>query len=358
MYCTGAAVAEVYDDANGGPLYFIPDIYDCAIEPNRWPAVLRTTAKLVRGCASVITAYSPANNSLRIEARWNIGKKFQHAMIANAPISPAAQAIGLLGDQPFTASAFIGDDEFGNSLWFENVLRPMRCHDVAIAPLTKSGEEFSSLTIMRRASLGPYLPRDIEMLEVLSPHFRHAATIAHLLNFKSLANHCRPDARDPIPSGIILTDAVGRIVHTNRAAERMLDGLVLLCIDDELSARDSKSAASLRNAIIRAGRSGKARLPQTVASITARGPGVQGLAIWVMPLDTNLGSPAGIPSAARVAIFVREPDAIQQPTPEMFARRHGMTAEECYLLGVRQENGGEDAGHPHANCPRTLMPPR
>jgi hypothetical protein len=164
-------------------------------------------------------AHNPSRSLFQVEARWNVGEEFERAMIANALISPAVQAIWPFGaTHPFTAVAFFGD-EFRNSLWRKNVLRPIRCRDVAIAPLTSSADGFSALMIARQAKLGPFRPADVELIRSLLLHFRRAATVSRLLNFKSLAEHCRDDAApDPISTGIIMTDAVGKDARRMRSA--------------------------------------------------------------------------------------------------------------------------------------------
>lgn len=326
-------MAEVYDTADGGLLDFISDIYGCAVEPYRWPTILENTSKLVRGCAAAITTYSPADNALRVETRWNTSTKSEREMIANAPISPAVPAIWLLGtDQTFAANEFFGDDEFRSSLWCERVLKPMNCCDVAIAPLTKSAQEFSALMITRRSNLGPYGPEEVEMIQALSPHFQRAAAIAGLLNFKPLAEYCLGDTPTPRSTGIILTDATGKIVHTNSAAERMLDGCVLLCVEGGLSARDGKSAAHLQAAIAQAGKVRTASILRKATSLVAKGPGVRGIAIWVLSLDSGRRLPLPASSAARVAVFAQEFGEHPPCAAEMFAQRHGISAAESRLL--------------------------
>ncbi len=118
---------------------------------------------------------------------------------------------------------------------------------------------------------------------------------------------CRwPKTLKSTPTGIILTDAGGKIVHTNTAADGMLDGCVLLCVEDQLSARDSRSATDLQAAIARAGRVRLASRPREAISLIAKGPGSRGIAIWVMPLDSNIRVSLKPALAARVAVFAQE----------------------------------------------------
>ena len=75
------------------------------------------------------------------------------------------------------------------------------------------------------------------MLRLLSPHIRRAVMIADLLNARALERDMLSAALDRLAVGIVLTDAEGRIVHTNEAADRTFDdGSILRRVGDQLAA--------------------------------------------------------------------------------------------------------------------------
>jgi hypothetical protein len=133
-----------------------------------------------------------------------------------------------------------------------------------------------------------------------------------LLDFISDIYNCTAEpsrwraALESTSTGIILTDAGGKIVHTNSAADGMLDGRVLLCVEDQLSARDSRSAADLQAAIAETGRVLTASHPRKAISLIAKGPGSRSIAIWVIPLDNNIRRLLESALAARIAVFAQE----------------------------------------------------
>ena len=88
------------------------------------------------------------------------------------------------------------------------------------------------------------------MLRLLSPHIRRAVMIADLLNARALERDMLSAALDRLAVGIVLTDAEGRIAHTNEAADRTFDdGSILRRVGDQLAARDFNAARELTQAI-------------------------------------------------------------------------------------------------------------
>ncbi len=152
-----------------------------------------------------------------------------------------------------------------------------------------------------------------------------------------------PKVFEGTSTGIILTDARGKIVQTNGAAERMLDGRVLLCVEDELSARDSRSAADLQAAIAQAGRVQTASRPREATSLIAKGPGSKSIAVWVMPLNDELCPPLASALPARVAVFAQEvgnhspsaTGALSQQNENSRGRKLPSNVAGCFSLSAR-----------------------
>jgi hypothetical protein len=295
--------------AERGPLNFIGDIYDSAVEPSRWNAVLHGTAKLVRGCAAAIIAHVPGENALRLQAQWNINTQVEGATIAAAPLAP---------DMPMLASLSMRAASLGE--------------DIAIVPLTKSAQASLLLMILRPAGTGAYSQAEAETIATLSPHLRQAAVIAGLLDFTPLEHHCAIGSFNPMRVGIILTDASRKILHVNAAAEDMLDGCTLLCLEDELAARDGKSNAMLQDAIARAGKTRAIDGRHRVTSIVVKGPLAKSLTLWVMRVEKGIGLPVGTPRSAPIAVFVHASDMIDISAPELHLESNPFRVAENRLL--------------------------
>jgi hypothetical protein len=326
-------LADVDYPARGGQLEFVAEICASALDPDRWEPVLRETSRLIEGSAAAIVAQTPNGNS-RIEARWNVSAKLERALVAAAPFAPSVPAIWLLGiEKAFAISSLFCGERLQSSLWNKLALQPEGLNDVVVVPLAKMGGSFSTLIIMRSAAAGDFSRDDADKLSALTPYFRHSGTIAHQLSFEPLSRHWAISNFDPDAAGIILTDALGKIVHANVAAGRWLDGCSLMCLEDELAARDIKTDGILKAAIADAARV-RSDLPGTKpTSIIAKGPGTQELAISVARIGENICLPFKTRSGARVAVFVRALDP-SDTAIQRFVGRYPITIGESRLVAL------------------------
>ena len=302
-------MAESVCLARGAPLHFLSQIHDCAIDPVRWTAALRTTAQLFGGCSAAIVEQTPGENITRVLARWNVNSQLERAIIDSAPLSPAVPAMWLRGtEKPFAVGAGASDRRDPSVLWRTRVMQPEGLADAAIVPLERSARTICTLMVMRSEAAGEFFSDDIEALSALAPHFRTTMTIARLLEFKPLRQHCS----GPLPAcagvGIILTDYTGRILGTNAVGEQMLDGRALLCLEDEIAARDCKSNDVLQEALAYVVRTRGSGTGDSVGPVVIRGPGSQSLQAWVFRLGDRVRMTGAAPHHARIAIIARAID--------------------------------------------------
>lgn len=329
----GGPLVEVDCATTRAPLNFLNNIYDCSMDPSRWATALGSAARLIRGCAAAIVAQTPGE-SARVEASWKVSTSLERAIVATAPLSPALPAVWLLGvARAFTANALFGCKEVRNSLWHKRVLRPEGLDDVAIVTISKSARSFSMLMIARPHTAGPYVPQDIAKLSALAPYIRRATAIAQLLDYMPLAHHCTSAAFDPMRVGIILTNPSGKILHANTAGEKLLDGCALLCLEDELAARENHGNSLLRQAIADAGR-GRSTCSRRGPPIIIKGCGTKSLAVWVAHIDERVRLPVGVSRCARVAVFVKAFDTAERSPAETLLRHHPVSIAESWLLSL------------------------
>jgi hypothetical protein len=310
-------VADVDCAARSAPADVVGDICAGALDPDRWESVLRETSRLVGGSAAAIVTQTTNGDVARIEARWNVSARLERALIWAAPFAPSVPAIWLLGiEKAFTTSSLFVGEKLQASLWHKLALQPEGLDDVAIVPLTKKGNSFSTLMIMRSAAAGTFRPND-------------AATIADHLRFKPLSR----DWPNSNSVGIILTDALGKIVHTNAAAERLLDGCSLMCLEDDLAARDLKTDELLRAALANAAKVRFASPFAPPSLIIAKGPGTRELSICVARIEEDIRRSFMTRSPARVAVFVRSRDPNETAT-RRFIDRYPITIGESRLVAL------------------------
>lgn len=327
-------MGEVDCAASRAPLNFLEDVYDCSMDPSRWPAVLSSVAKVIGGCAAAIITQTPGENTARVHASWNVSTRHERAIVASAPFSPALPAIWLLGvDKAFTTSALFGSEEVRNSLWHKFAFGPEGFGDVAIVPLSKSAGTISTLMVARTGSTGPFPAQEITKLSNLSTHLQRATKLAQLLNYMPLAHHCSSSRFDTASVGVILTDRAGKILHANARGAKILDGCGLLCLEDELAAREHHCNGLLRDAIASAGEINFCR-SHDFQPIIIKAWGTTSLALWIAHIRERIRLPFGVPYCARIGVFVGAPEPTDCSPAETFLSRHSVTAGESWLLAL------------------------
>ena len=127
------------------------------------------------------------------------------------------------------------------------------------------------ISLLRSWSSGPYEPRELNMARTLLPHIQRAASIARRLDDATVAARAGFDALDGQNRPMFLTDATGRLLHTNRAADAMLaEGDILATLGVVLRAGTPQATDALQGLLGRAAvqrESGHMHLPHHGAAM-------------------------------------------------------------------------------------------
>lgn len=327
-------MAEPEFQCHADHLKLIDEIYLCAIEPARWPAVLERLAQLVGARSAVISSHHAADNSVHVRARYNVSGEFERAMSEAIALNPVVPAIWHYGvEEPFSSSRFVGDDAIRSTAWYGKTLGPNGYHDSLIVMLEKSPAQFGALSFMRDATSPNFGDADFELIRNFAPHIRRAAMIADMLEVHVRERESLSNTLDLMNAGVILTNKDGAILHANGAATRMLDdGSAIRRDNDSLAARDADAARELALAIEAATSGTTANIPRSGIVVVFKAHNATDLAAWVLPLDRGLRHSLGAGHDARAAIFVRElADTVPFPA-ELFVRRYAITPAESRLL--------------------------
>src|SRR5207244_959357 len=69
-------------------LELIGQIYDCAIEPGKWPDTLQQVVVFLGGSAAAISLQHPLKREVRLISQWGIKPDFERTMTAGIGINP------------------------------------------------------------------------------------------------------------------------------------------------------------------------------------------------------------------------------------------------------------------------------
>ena len=232
-------------------LDLVGEIYDCAVDPTRWPAVLERATRLLDGRNAVITLNNVARPQFTLRAQWNVDPEFEAAMAANYAANPLLPEVWYSGRRRAdiaTVEARRGRSEEDRLVWRDHgrLRLPRRDHQ-------PPGEVVRPVWLhldSTRNDKPPFDDADLDLMRRLGTAC--AACCAHRRSPRYARYRARRSLRDleKLTIGVLLTDQAGRIAHANSAATRMLEEGSAACRDrDTITARDSSSARELAQAM-------------------------------------------------------------------------------------------------------------
>lgn len=112
--------------------------------------------------------------------------------------------------------------ELKRTLFWSDFLRPMGvAHGIGLIGLNNK-LRVASMTLLRDERRGPYQGADLALLRRLSPHWVQACVVRERLGLLVDNERAMADVIDALTTGVLLLNSEGRVVHTNPAAEDVL----------------------------------------------------------------------------------------------------------------------------------------
>lgn len=312
-------------------LDLIGHIYDCAIEPKKWPDTLEQIVGHVGGQAAAISLQDPLSREVRLISQWGIKPDFEKSMMEAMPINPLISMGWFVDiDEPFTGERALGRESYLKTRFYKEIIAPGGYYDAALTVLAKSVNRFGSLSVPTDE---PVSEMALERLREIAPHVRRAVSIADLLDARALESGMLSAAFDLLTIGIILVDDNSRIVHANAAGNRLLDERSAVRRDgDQLSCRDPRTANELAVAIQNAASGNTADFPKSGIALPISKADGSDMAAWILPLDRGLRNQFAISFSASAAVFLRQLGDMSPFPGELFVKRFGISPAECRVL--------------------------
>lgn len=309
-------------------------IYDCVIEPNRWPEALERLSGLLDCSGAVVTLQDPRQRRVRLVTGWGFTPQFSQAMDEAASFNPLMSSGWYMNeDEPFTGVEMLGRDAYYASRFYREVLRPHGYCDAAISIFAKTSNRFGAISLSHTTEQGEWNVTQLHDVRKIVPHVRRAVTISDLLDARTLHQDMLSTTLDLLTVGIILVDSHARVIHANHAGLQHLDDRTALRRDgDYLSARLPVASQDLREAIAAAANGTTVTLPKSGSVVSVPGAHGSDLAVWALPLDSGLRSNLAAPFAANVALFIRELGDTSPFPGELFVKRYKISSAECRVL--------------------------
>jgi DNA-binding CsgD family transcriptional regulator len=212
--------------------HVVESIYDAAHKPDTWPAALDAVADFVGAVGAAYIVFGKKTG--RVESASFVGPsaglkgEYVNHYASLDPFSPLLLSVA---DEGWMAlSEVISPAKLRRDEWYQDFVVKAGVEDIIGAHLFGDASSTVIFGVHREAGKGPFPPACIAGLTELLQPLRMAAHADIELRRAGWKASIASQALDQLASGVIIADADGRVVETNRVAERILlrnDGLMI-----------------------------------------------------------------------------------------------------------------------------------
>lgn len=205
-------------------------IYDSAVDPNAWTAVMQGLRSLFHTEAETLYFLNYQRRTKDYVHIHGIPAGYQRSFPEifyrddNPCIrSPQLHRPGVLRSDDILCQHFADPQALTRSAYYNDWMRPQGLrHSMGVTPLAESGRVLN-LSLLRAAAAGPFRADELRRFGTLSRHLERALRIGLRLDGFSAGRGLGAAALDALRHGVLLLREDGRLLHANTAAERLLE---------------------------------------------------------------------------------------------------------------------------------------
>jgi len=320
----------------------IGDIYDAALDPRRWSCVLERICGFVGGVASTLYSEDSATRTGRSHYAFGVDRRYgwlyYDRYIKHNPLTTAQVFFDI--EEVISVADILSHEEFRETLFYKEWVRPQGWVDAASAVLEKSATGYAAISVIRDERHGLIDDEARARMGVLVPHVRRAVLIGQVIDVHRTEASTLADTLDGLGAGMFVVDVTGRIVHANCSGKVMIgDATVVRASGGRLLACDAGANQALQNLFASAERGDAAFGSKGIAVPLATRSGEDHVA-HVMPLTSGMRRRKTRSAAAVAAVCVRKAAFDAPCWLEVIPKRYGLTPSEVRVLLAIVEIGG------------------
>src|ERR1051326_1249712 len=194
-------------------LQLIGGIYDSALDPEMWNAILPRIGAFVGGSGGGLFAHHPSRRSASIYYQFGTDPDYRQLYLQKyMTLDPMFGTYFVLdvGDV-FSSSTIMPHAEFLQSRFYKEWVRPQGWFDNICVYLDKSSEGHAAFVVFRNEREGIADEPARERMRLLVPHLRPAVLIGSLIELKTTQAATFADAIDGLSAGVLFVDCSSRI---------------------------------------------------------------------------------------------------------------------------------------------------
>jgi PAS domain-containing protein len=211
----------------------IEDIYDAALDPAQWSAVLGKARAFVGGQAAVL-CWKDAPNKCGCSDYQDGGLDPHYVQLyfdKYIKLDPftTGQCFAEIGE-PIAIADLVPSEDLLETRFYNEWVRPQGLIDCVVSPLDKSLTSTALVGVFRHERDGAADAETRRRMRLIVPHLRGAVLVGKVIDLKTEQAATFADTLDCARAGTFLVDARGRIVHANASGHALLaEGALLRC---------------------------------------------------------------------------------------------------------------------------------
>ena len=314
----------------------IGSIYDCALEPDLWPATLQRMCEAFGGHSAGIVLLDFVGAGDRLVRDWGPTTTWAERMggVLDSVKRIHRQFLGMRGarlDEPIILPRDLAPQvNVFSTPFYQEWAQPQRIHQVMEAVALSETTRLGLFCITRQDHMGVFSDDLISLMRDLAPHIRRAITISDLLDLRTVERQAFSAVIDSITTGICIVGAGGEILHANTAAKAMFENKLPIRSDNgRLRVPDKTATAELLRAIA-AAQEEEAHIGSNGIGVALGGTDGRHSVAHVLPLARGDVRTRLVPQAL-AAVFVNEDGPASFVNLDAIARSFEFTASETRL---------------------------
>jgi DNA-binding CsgD family transcriptional regulator/PAS domain-containing protein len=327
----------------------IGDVYDAAIDPSQWQAVLAKTRDFVGGASAALFSKDATRKSLNVFYEDGALDPHYRQLYFEKYVKLDPFTTGHVFaeiEQPISTVDLLPYEEFQETRFCKEWARPQGLVDFVCAALDKSATSTAMFGVFRHERHGLVDDETRRRMRLIVPHIRRAVLISRTIDLKSAEAATFADTLDGLAAGMFLVNEAGQIVHANTSGYAMLhESSVLRAAGGRLVAIQASAATAL-NEIFPIARRGDTAVGTKGIAVPLRARDGGQYVAHVLPLTSGARRRAATSYAAVAALFVHKAEMEAPSLPEAIAKVYSLTPSELRVLLAIVQVGGvpETAG--------------
>lgn len=314
----------------------IGDIYDCAINPSGWSATLSRITLALDAAYSTIALSNTTDLRIRMAAHspWDAEQlRILNDEYGIKGVPGLDQLLVVDVDEAWSTMSVVPEHEVQQTKFYQNWAQPQGLRDGCLVKFVHSADRIGMLACVTRANRDIVGPYEQKFISFISPHFRRAALIGDLLDQARVEARIYQSTLDRLATAVVLTNASGRILYANAAAEQMFEQAgPILKVGGKLRTQASTSQQALNVALYGASQADQV-LGRSGIGIPLSSPEKPPAVAYVLPLSAGTARAAFQPATA--AVFVSTHISAAPPSDAVLAALFDLTpAESRVVLAV------------------------